>query len=33
MSDKTPGVNVERARPRMRRTASLPASMSTPEAL
>ena len=33
MSDSTPGVNVPRARPLMRRTASLPASMSTPEDL
>ena len=33
MSDSTPGVNVDRARPRIRRTASLPASISTPEDL
>ena len=33
MSDRTPAVKVERASERMRRTVSLPASMSTPEAL
>ena len=33
MSDSTPLVNVPRASERMRRTTSLPASMSTPEAL
>ena len=33
MSDSTAGVKVDRASPRMRRTASLPASMSTPDAL
>ena len=33
ISDSTPGVNVERASARMRRTVSLPASMSTPDAL
>jgi hypothetical protein len=33
ISDSTPDVKVDRARPRMRRTVSVPASMSTPEAL
>ena len=33
MSDNTFGVNVDLASPRIRRTASLPASISTPDAL
>jgi hypothetical protein len=33
MSESTPGVNVDLARRLMRRTVSLPASMSTPEDL
>ena len=33
ISERTPGVNVERAIDLMRRTVSLPASMSTPAAL
>jgi hypothetical protein len=31
ISDSTPGVNVARAKDLMRRTVSLPASMSTPD--
>jgi hypothetical protein len=33
MSDSTSGVNVDRANDLIRRTVSLPASMSTPAAL